>query len=314
MPRISFVRDRVWLERNTLLARFKESGIDPDVIAVCPLGNEYGGFRIVKQKEAFHVIFRIIESPADSFDIVDDSHYISIGSFESEKGAQRALEKIEKALHSGINFKQLLKVAIWILVVFLGIALVAGSAKPTIKTKATESNLSPASVQPLQLTATQAGQQQGVDRRINPKVLPVSQSWKFGNPNGKPVYVFSDPDCPFCKELEGTFSPLGKDYHFMVFPVPLKGLDSLRAIEAIACSPNPPETWHKWMLSGTPFPPLKNEGAECAKLGGMAARGNLETFVSQGFNGTPTIIREDGAVQPGAMSAEDLRAWLEKSK
>jgi len=310
MPKISFVSDHIWCTGNTLFARFRASGRDTDEVIVFPYESQSGKFQIKEGLDDFRVIFRVIDSPADSFDIDEGSQYVTIGSFYSEKSARSALEGIEKVLYrKSLGPAILLKPVILAAAALLGVALLAGSAKNTDKTvdpvHAATTTINPSAI---------STGLQGVDRRIDPKALPVSQSWKFGNPKGKPVYIFSDPDCPFCKELEATFSPLGRDYHFMVFPVPLKGMDSLRAIEAIACTANPPETWHKWMSDGTPFPPLKNEGAECAKLAGMAARGNLETFVSQGFSGTPTIVREDGVVQPGALSADDLRAWLEKSK
>jgi thiol:disulfide interchange protein DsbC len=116
------------------------------------------------------------------------------------------------------------------------------------------------------------------------------------------IFVFSDPDCPYCRQLQ---SELGKltDVAVHVYPLPLPGLHPAAAAiaESIWCSDNPAGAWNAYLIKGvTPVQktcdnPIKRNAALAAKY---------QVF------GTPAIVFEDGSVLPGAVPAATIEARL----
>ncbi|HEX9078547.1 MAG TPA: DsbC family protein, partial [Desulfuromonadaceae bacterium] len=60
---------------------------------------------------------------------------------------------------------------------------------------------------------------------IDPKTIPLENSVVIGNPKGtRHLYVFTDPDCPFCRRMHGELKRLEKiapDVAIHVIPFPL---------------------------------------------------------------------------------------------
>lgn len=132
--------------------------------------------------------------------------------------------------------------------------------------------------------------------------LPFKEalSHKYGKGTRK-VAVFSDPDCPFCKEMDKElFTNLKSDvtvYYFMN-PLNIPGHEqSPEKAAKIWCSKNPSESWRKWMLDGV----LPNNSPSCSN----PVAKNKELARSLGFLSTPTIIFDNGfAMNKGITSAE----------
>lgn len=132
--------------------------------------------------------------------------------------------------------------------------------------------------------------------------LPFKESFshKYGKGTRK-VAVFSDPDCPFCKEMDKElFTNLKSDvtvYYFMN-PLNIPGHEqSPEKAAKIWCSKNPSESWRKWMLEGV----LPSNSPNCSN----PVSKNKELARSLGFLSTPMIIFDNGfAVNRGISSAE----------
>lgn len=135
--------------------------------------------------------------------------------------------------------------------------------------------------------------------------LNLKDAIKIGN--GKDVlYVFSDPDCPYCRQLETEFDKL-KDVTVYVFPFPIAGLhpNATSIAESIWCSPDQAAAWHGYLTQGK-----SPVAAKCANPleRNIAAAGKYQLF------GTPALVFSDGFVLPGAVPASVITAQIAASK
>jgi len=143
--------------------------------------------------------------------------------------------------------------------------------------------------------------------RIDWNTLPLDKAIISGDKHAKlKVAVFTDPDCPFCKQLEGELKH-AKGIKVYTFLLPLSSLHpGARAkAEAIWCSKNQHATMLKAILEGATLKKAKCDNP----LDDIAALAK-----KIGINGTPTLIAGDGRVSPGVKMADDLKVWLLNNK
>jgi thiol:disulfide interchange protein DsbC len=112
--------------------------------------------------------------------------------------------------------------------------------------------------------------------------------------------VFSDPECPYCKTLEGELARLG-NVTIYTFPYPILSPESRIKSIAVWCAPDREQAWTQAVLTGT-----------IAKLNACAnpVEDNLVLGSHLGVTGTPTMIALDGRMLHGAVPAEKLDVWL----
>ena len=132
--------------------------------------------------------------------------------------------------------------------------------------------------------------------------LDTKDAISFGQ-GPKTIYVFSDPDCPFCKQLESELPKL-VDTVVYIFPVPLTSLhpNSKVVADAIWCSPNRAKAWKDYVMNG-----VVPKSASCP----TPIERNLALGQSMQIQGTPSIIFTDGSVIPGAVPAQRIAAKLD---
>ncbi|EXD65200.1 thioredoxin family protein [Acinetobacter baumannii 58452] len=137
---------------------------------------------------------------------------------------------------------------------------------------------------------------------IDWKQLPLKDAIKTVKGNGKHVLaVFSDPNCPYCKQLEPELDKL-KDVTIYTFIYPLKP-QSIVVSRQVWCAPNQSYSWKKLIEQG-----VKPTVTSCTN----PIDRNLELGKKLGFNGTPTLIFANGFKLVGASSAEEIQAvWKE---
>lgn len=146
--------------------------------------------------------------------------------------------------------------------------------------------------------------------RVDVKKLPLQDAIVRVNGQGRrTIYVFSDPDCPFCRRLEPELDKLD-DVTIYVFLYPLEQLhsDAARKAQAIWCEADEKkraELWHRVVSKLQDVP-----AAECAN----PLKRNLALGESLGLQGTPTMIAADGRVLPGLAPASAIEEWLNASK
>ncbi|MDS7934381.1 DsbC family protein [Acinetobacter sp. V91_7] len=132
--------------------------------------------------------------------------------------------------------------------------------------------------------------------------LPLKDAIKTVKGSGQHVLVvFSDPNCPYCKQLEPELDKL-KDVTIYTFIYPLKP-QSIVVSRQVWCAPNQSYSWKKLIQQG-----VRPTVASCAN----PIDRNLELGKRLGFNGTPTLIFANGFKMVGARSAEEIQAvWKE---
>jgi thiol:disulfide interchange protein DsbC len=141
--------------------------------------------------------------------------------------------------------------------------------------------------------------------KIDVKELNLADAIKFGA--GRDVlYVFSDPDCTFCRQLETEIEQV-KDVTVYVFPFPIAGLHPNAALvaESIWCAPDKATSWRDYLTKGqVPGP------ATCAN----PIERNIAAASKYKLLGTPAIVFSDGFVIPGKVPASVITAQIAASK
>lgn len=142
-----------------------------------------------------------------------------------------------------------------------------------------------------------------IARKTDFNALPFKDAIVIVKGNGKrKMAVFSDPDCPFCKQLEATLSSVN-DVTIYTFLFPLESLhpDARRKAVGVWCSKDRAKAWDDLMHRGT-VPTAACEDTPIER--------NLRLAGELGITGTPTIIFENGASVPGAPKPDQLNRML----
>lgn len=141
--------------------------------------------------------------------------------------------------------------------------------------------------------------------RVDPKSIPVQHAFTIGNPKGpKKLYVFTDPDCPYCRTLHPELIKLEKlmpdlAIHIMLYPLQQlhpQAYDKARVILASKKRQNLDKAFE-----GKELP--KPKGDE----GRLAVDAVLTFATEQGITATPTILLPDGTPYQGPRDAQSLK-------
>lgn len=138
--------------------------------------------------------------------------------------------------------------------------------------------------------------------KIDVGSLPLADAVKTVHGNGtRRLFVFSDPDCPYCKQLENNLTSVDNVtiYTFM-FPIDSLHPSAKGKAVAVWCAKDRAKAWDDLVR--------KN----------IAAVGNCDNPVDRNvalaeklsIRGTPTIILADGTMIPGAVGADRLNQML----
>ena len=128
--------------------------------------------------------------------------------------------------------------------------------------------------------------------------LPLADAIKTMRGTGqRKVAVFSDPNCPYCRQLEPELAGLD-NVTIYTFLVPFQGDDKPIAVW---CATDRGQAWQRLMLDGDEA--LLNTGAPCEH----PISRNLALARQLGVQGTPTLVWADGSRSEGFLR----RAMLE---
>lgn len=144
-------------------------------------------------------------------------------------------------------------------------------------------------------------------RAIAVSDLPLDQSIKIVRGTGERKFVvFSDADCPYCKQLEKTL--VGVDNYtayILLYPIDQLHPDAARKSRMIWCAADRPKAWLDFMLKNT-LP--TNDGTCENPLPQLQALAQKYKVVA-----TPTLVFMDGRVVPGALPKDRLEKELARS-
>lgn len=146
--------------------------------------------------------------------------------------------------------------------------------------------------------------------KLDTKQLILKNALKEVRGNGqRQLIVFSDPDCPYCKQLESELAKLDNiTIYTFLYPLAELHPDAARKSRLIWCSKDPLKAWQDHMRGGKELD-AKSDGTCKNPIDENIALGN-----KLGFNGTPMIIFPNGESIAGAMSAADIEAQLNRKK
>ena len=138
---------------------------------------------------------------------------------------------------------------------------------------------------------------------IDWKKLPLQDAVKMVRGNGKrQIAVFSDPNCPYCKQLETELTKLN-DVTIYTFIYPIK-TQSIAVSKQVFCEKDPALAWSNLIAKGIQPSSKKT----CAN----PIERNLTLGKSLALNGTPAIIFSNGFKLMGAYPAQEIeKMWQE---
>ncbi len=145
-------------------------------------------------------------------------------------------------------------------------------------------------------------------RKVDLSQIPTGNAILLGSKDAaKKVIVFSDPDCPYCRELHKIIKQIiakRTDIAFEIIlnPLPMHGEDALKKARAIQCSKSAEMLDDAFSGKTVPAPTCPADQIEK----------NKELAAKLGFNGTPTLVRDDGTVLSGYLPEEKLLEWIDK--
>ena len=137
--------------------------------------------------------------------------------------------------------------------------------------------------------------------------LPFEHAIKLVKGKGeRQIAVFSDPDCPSCRELEKELAKLDNlTVHLFLMPLAELHPQAVGIAEAVWCAEDRASAWHGYMLENVKPVAEKACATPFTSIAKLAADMNI--------NGTPAIILPNGRILLGAVSSGQLETLLGKS-
>jgi thiol:disulfide interchange protein DsbC len=149
------------------------------------------------------------------------------------------------------------------------------------------------------------------ERKIDFSKLPLNEALVMGRKNAKKkVAIFTDPDCPYCRRLHDEIKKVlkkRKDVAFFIFlrPLPMHP-EAPKKVEAILCKNSLALLDDALSGKAMPQPSCTTAKEQMEK--------NVRLAESLDFRGTPTMVRQDGLVNPGYLPADRLSEWIDGKK
>jgi len=144
---------------------------------------------------------------------------------------------------------------------------------------------------------------------VDPKLIPVQHAFVLGNPKAaKKLYVFTDPDCPYCRTLHPELQKLEKlipDVSINIMLYPLQQLHPQSYDKSRVVLATKKRDLLDKAFSGKELP--KPKGDE----GKAAVDASIRFAEEQGINGTPMILLPDGTLYQGPRDAASIKKAVE---
>lgn len=146
---------------------------------------------------------------------------------------------------------------------------------------------------------------------VNWSDLPMRDAlWHINDQGERRIAIFTDPTCPFCKQLEIQTIPRLKNVIIYYFLYPLPSHDDSRLdIKKILCSANPIDTYLSWMKYDVPLP----QRSSCTNLNRLKIYEELAGDHGLGIDKTPTIVLPDGSLVTGFVPADYLNQLIDET-
>lgn len=123
---------------------------------------------------------------------------------------------------------------------------------------------------------------------------------------GTAFYVFSDPNCPFCKELEVNLTNIESGLNPTIVPVGFKPGSREKSAMAL-CSPDPAKVWHEMLVDVAPATAVI--APPCEK-GLQQVDANNALFERLQFTSTPTMVSPKGHIVVGSGTTAQIHGAM----
>ena len=146
-------------------------------------------------------------------------------------------------------------------------------------------------------------------QQVDFTLLPLEKAIVTIKGNGsRKVAVFSDPECPYCQELEQELAKVS-DVTIYTFLFPLIELhpDAERKAKLVWCAADRAKAWEELMLKGKE-PTATGKPCEPPF---QAIQAVAKKFW---INGTPGMIFSDGKLVPGSINSAQIERNLAASQ
>jgi thiol:disulfide interchange protein DsbC len=141
--------------------------------------------------------------------------------------------------------------------------------------------------------------------RVDFAALPLERAIVTVKGSGaRKLAVFSDPDCPYCKQLERELETM-TDITIYTFLFPLSSIhpDATRKARLVWCAPDRAKAWSELMLKGKE----PANAADCAS----PVSANVALAGQLAIEGTPGIVFESGRLVPGLIQRDAIERYLQ---
>lgn len=150
-------------------------------------------------------------------------------------------------------------------------------------------------------------------KQVDVKRIPLDNALIMGNRNGtRRLYVFTDPECPYCAKLHEELTAMVKEDKELVVYIVLYPLeihpDSLWKTDTIVCASRKSMERALHLLEDS-FAKKSLEKEGCGVEYGKSARDLAKEL---GIVMTPAVVLPDGKVQFGMKKKEDLVRLLDE--
>jgi thiol:disulfide interchange protein DsbC len=148
---------------------------------------------------------------------------------------------------------------------------------------------------------------------VKVETIPLADSIVMGNPKGKKrLFVFTDPDCPYCAKIHGELKKLAAmepdlAIYIKMFPLKMHPDAYNKARVILGARGKSMEMLDK-AFSGQKLP---QPGAKDAK---KPVDDTIKFAESIGINSTPTLVLPDGRIMPGFLEAAVVKELMAGEK
>ncbi|KQQ44675.1 hypothetical protein ASF61_21340 [Duganella sp. Leaf126] len=142
--------------------------------------------------------------------------------------------------------------------------------------------------------------------------LPLADAIKTVRGSGaRQLAVFSDPHCPYCRQLEQELAKLDNvTIYTFLFPLASLHPQATAVAQAIWCQADRAVAWRDFNQTGKPPKSAKPAKSLSSIACSTPIARNVALAERSGISGTPYILFANGGSAAGAMSAAELEARL----
>ena len=151
----------------------------------------------------------------------------------------------------------------------------------------------------------------GKPMKVDASKIPLGDAIVVGAKDAaKKIIVFTDPDCPYCRELHKLMKQIVAKRGDVAFalimnPLPMHK-DAYKKAQAVLCSKS-----NDVLDDAFAGKPVAEPAAPCTA---DAVERSKALAKSLDFGSTPTLVRDDGIVLPGYLPEDKLLEWIDKKQ